>query len=135
MTVNCMAHILNFSAKALLLGMTLVNEDERTRETDIEDKGSGKNDDDVGLEENKVAQTVLKVHSTSFPIPVVADTDRLQVRRVAVLVNSSPQQQESFLNLQTSRPHVLPVCDIRTWWNSTFLILIRTLCLQCIIEV
>jgi hypothetical protein len=76
MTVNCMAHILNLSAKALLLGMTLVDEDERTSETDIEDEGSGEDDNDVSLVEDGVAPTVLKVHCPSFSKPVVADTDR-----------------------------------------------------------
>ncbi len=65
----------------------------------------------------------------------MVDANIVQVRRLAVLINSSPQRRETFLNLQTARPQVLPIRDVRTRWNSTFLMLIRALRLRSTIEV
>ncbi|KAK9847191.1 hypothetical protein MYU51_020359 [Penicillium brevicompactum] len=49
-------------------------------------------------------------------------TDR--VRNLAIYINASPQRRESFYNLQTEEPKLVPIQDVRTRWNSTFLMLL-----------
>jgi hypothetical protein len=61
MTVNCMAHDLKLSAKALLLRLRLVDELEDLFQTDMENALPVVSDDkDVDVE-GEVAETVVKV--------------------------------------------------------------------------
>ncbi|KAJ5460955.1 uncharacterized protein N7458_002507 [Penicillium daleae] len=53
-----------------------------------------------------------------------------KVRKVAVYINKSPQRRESFIRLQTKEPKLMPIQDIKTRWNSTFLMLRRAKRLQ-----
>ncbi|KAJ5117352.1 hypothetical protein N7448_010984 [Penicillium atrosanguineum] len=46
-----------------------------------------------------------------------------KVRNLAIFVNASPQRREAFLSLQTEEPRLIPIQDVRTRWNSTFLML------------
>jgi hypothetical protein len=48
-----------------------------------------------------------------------------KVRYLAIYVNASPQRRETFCNLQTSSVKLVPIQDVRTRWNSTFLMLRR----------
>lgn len=48
-----------------------------------------------------------------------------KVRYLAVYVNASHQRRETFYNLQTSSMKLVPIQDVRTRWNSTFLMLRR----------
>ncbi|KAF7174239.1 hypothetical protein CNMCM6106_008367 [Aspergillus hiratsukae] len=43
----------------------------------------------------------------------------------AVFINASPQRREAFLGLQAEDPKLVPIQDVRTRWNSTFLMLRR----------
>lgn len=45
-------------------------------------------------------------------------------------INKSPQRRESFVKLQTKEPKLMPIQDVRTRWNSTFLMLRRARRLQ-----
>ncbi|CAI7665250.1 unnamed protein product, partial [Penicillium manginii] len=56
----------------------------------------------------------------------IADTLN-KVRGLAVYINGSPQRKEAFLNLQSNNAGIrlLPIQDVRTRWNSTFLMLRR----------
>lgn len=54
----------------------------------------------------------------------------IQVRNLAIYINASPQRRESFYNLQTEEPKLVPIQDVRTRWNSTFLMLRRAKRLQ-----
>jgi ribosomal protein S15P/S13E len=49
-------------------------------------------------------------------------------------VNASPQRREAFIALQTKEPRLIPIQDVRTRWNSTFLMLSRAKKLQSIID-
>ncbi|EED18968.1 hypothetical protein TSTA_126760 [Talaromyces stipitatus ATCC 10500] len=49
---------------------------------------------------------------------------------LAIYINTSPQRQESFYNLQTKEPKLVPIQDVATQWNSTFLMLVRAKKLQ-----
>ena len=44
-----------------------------------------------------------------------------KVRYVAIYVNASPQRRVTFYNLQTTNVKLVPIQDVRTRWNSTFL--------------
>jgi len=48
-----------------------------------------------------------------------------KVRYLAIYVNASPQRRETFYNLQTTAVKLVPIQDVRTRWNSTFLMLRR----------
>ncbi|OQD76768.1 hypothetical protein PENANT_c118G07329 [Penicillium antarcticum] len=61
----------------------------------------------------------------------IVDTLR-KVRNFAVWINASPQRLESFVNLQSEEPKLFPIQDVRTRWNSTFLMLRRAKRLQSI---
>ncbi|RAQ55326.1 hypothetical protein AFGD_012605 [Aspergillus flavus] len=48
-----------------------------------------------------------------------------QVRFLAVYINASPQRREAFNNLQPDGPKLVPIQDVLTRWNPTFLMLRR----------
>ncbi|KAJ5159352.1 HAT dimerization, partial [Penicillium coprophilum] len=50
----------------------------------------------------------------------------IKIRGLAILINTSPQRRDDFFRLQTNRAKLAPIQDIRTRWNSTFLMLRRT---------
>ncbi|KAJ6034170.1 hypothetical protein N7460_009987 [Penicillium canescens] len=54
----------------------------------------------------------------------IADTLN-KVRGLAVFINGSPQRKEAFLNLKSNRQKLVPIQDVCTRWNSTFLMLRR----------
>jgi hypothetical protein len=55
-----------------------------------------------------------------------------KLRGLAVFINASPQRREAFLGLQDKEPRLIPIQDIRTRWNSTFLMLNRAKRLQLV---
>jgi hypothetical protein len=60
-------------------------------------------------------------------------TDTLdKVRRLAIYINASPQRREEFLKLQQDKDgnQLVPIQDVRTRWNSTYLMLQRAKRLQ-----
>ncbi|KAI2734874.1 hypothetical protein DTO013E5_9593 [Penicillium roqueforti] len=52
-----------------------------------------------------------------------------KIRGLAVFINASPQRREAFMALQPE-PALIPIQDVRTRWNSTFLMLNRAKKLQ-----
>ncbi|KAA8649409.1 uncharacterized protein ATNIH1004_005310 [Aspergillus tanneri] len=57
-----------------------------------------------------------------------------KIRELAVFINASPQRREAFLTLQTTEPKLVPIQDVRTRWNSTFLMLNRARKLQSVFD-
>ncbi|KAJ5413745.1 hypothetical protein N7509_000372 [Penicillium cosmopolitanum] len=53
-----------------------------------------------------------------------------KIRELAVFINASPQRRDAFQSLQTTPIRLLPIQDLRTRWNSTFLMLDRAKRLQ-----
>ncbi|KAJ5987703.1 hypothetical protein N7481_002913 [Penicillium waksmanii] len=47
------------------------------------------------------------------------------IRSFAIFINASPQRRELFLNLQETELKLAPIQDVRTRWNSTYLMLRR----------
>ena len=52
------------------------------------------------------------------------------MRRLAVSINRSSNRRETFLSLQPKEKAVVPIQDVRTRWNSTYLMLQRAKRLQ-----
>lgn len=46
-----------------------------------------------------------------------------KARNLAIYINTSPQRREHFLKLQNKQPTLVPIQDVRTRWNSTYLML------------
>ncbi|KAJ5300184.1 hypothetical protein N7508_007427 [Penicillium antarcticum] len=59
----------------------------------------------------------------------IADTLK-KIRGLAVFINASPQRREAFMALQTKEPRLIPIQDVQTRWNSTFMMLNRAKRLQ-----
>lgn len=55
-----------------------------------------------------------------------------KVRYLAIYINASPQRRETFYNLQTANVKLVPIQDVKTRWNSTFLMLRRAKRLRAI---
>lgn len=55
-----------------------------------------------------------------------------QVRGLAVFINASPQRRDTFRSLQIEGSKLLPIQDVKTRWNSTFLMLRRAKRLQLV---
>ncbi|KAJ5300123.1 hypothetical protein N7508_007366 [Penicillium antarcticum] len=61
----------------------------------------------------------------------IADTlKKSKIRGLAVFINASPQRREAFMALQTKEPRLIPIQDVQTRWNSTFMMLNRAKRLQ-----
>ncbi|EYE89961.1 uncharacterized protein EURHEDRAFT_436400, partial [Aspergillus ruber CBS 135680] len=57
-----------------------------------------------------------------------------KIRSLAIYINASPQRREAFYNLQKEEPKLAPIQDVKTRWNSTFLMLRRAKRLQFIFD-
>ncbi|KAJ5456130.1 uncharacterized protein N7458_003713 [Penicillium daleae] len=53
-----------------------------------------------------------------------------KVRSLAIYINASPQRRETFYNLQIGDEKLAPIQDVKTRWNSIFLMLRRAKRLQ-----
>jgi hypothetical protein len=102
--IPCMAHVMQLSLNRLLGQM----------------KANPQNDtvDMVWSEElNQSAHTRAKKRN-------IANT-LYKVRNLAIYINASSQRRAAFLKLQAKQPGLVPIQDVRTRWNSTFLMLQR----------
>lgn len=108
--IPCMAHVIQLSLNELLHRI----------------KAKPKNDtvDIVWTDELQKASTQRGQKGD------IANTlDR--VRRLAIYINGSPQRRAEFLRLQSMEPsQLVPIQDVRTRWNSTYLMLQRAKRLQ-----
>ncbi|KAJ5379647.1 uncharacterized protein N7496_002075 [Penicillium cataractarum] len=91
----CMAHVIQLSLNALLGKMEAVPKNDKEEVEWIEAENNARRE------------------------------NREIVRRLAVWINKSSQRREAFLNLQAKEPKLLPMQDVKTRWNSTFLMLRR----------
>lgn len=107
--IPCMAHVMQLSLKQLL-GQMKANPQNDTAEM-------------VWSEElNQAACQRAKKQD-------IANT-LCKARNLAIYINASPQRRDAFLKLQTKQPTLVPIQDVRTRWNSTFLMLQRAKRLQ-----
>ncbi|KAJ9480686.1 hypothetical protein VN97_g12853 [Penicillium thymicola] len=102
--VPCLAHVIQLSLVELLGKI----------------KASPKNDN-TELEWSEDRVRSLRARQQKRDI-----TDTLnKVRGLAVFINGSPQRKEAFLKLESNGQKLIPIQDVRTRWNSTFLMLRR----------
>lgn len=109
--IPCMAHVIQLSLNELLHG--------------IKAKPTNDTVDTVWTEEHKKASMQRSRKGD------IANT-LYKVRNLAIYINASPQRRRQFLGLQNNQsgPQLVPIQDVRTRWNSTYLMLQRTKRLQ-----
>ncbi|KAJ5471453.1 hypothetical protein N7530_008810 [Penicillium desertorum] len=102
--IPCLAHIIQLSLGQLLARIKAVplNESAETRWTEKQSKLAQEN-----AKQSQISSTLNKV------------------RYLAIYVNVSPQRRETFYNLQAANVKIVPIQDVKTRWNSTFLMLRR----------
>jgi hypothetical protein len=104
--IPCLAHVIQLSLNELLGSIKAVprNETTETRWTDEQSSSARAN---AQSRQQKISATLNKV------------------RYLAIYVNASPQRRDTFYNLQTTEKKLVPIQDVKTRWNSTFLMLRR----------
>lgn len=111
--VSCIAHVIQLSLKQLLGQM----------------KAEPKNNT------TQVEWTESQDQSVRFRHQKREIIDTLnKLRSLAIFINASPRRREAFYSLQTDPTVLVPIQDIRTRWNSTFLILRRAKRLQSVLD-
>ena len=107
--IPCLAHVIQLSLKQLL-GQMKANPQNDTVEM-------------IWTEElNQAAQ------QRSRKLDIANTLNK--ARSLAIYINASPQRRDNFLKLQTNQPTLVPIQDVRTRWNSTYLMLQRAKRLQ-----
>ncbi|KAG0160749.1 hypothetical protein PDIDSM_8279 [Penicillium digitatum] len=109
--IPCLAHVIQLSLNQLLARIKAVplNESAETRWTEKQSRLAQEN-----AKQSQISSTLNKV------------------RYLAIYVNASPQRRETFYNLQTTNIKIVPIQDVKTRWNSTFLMLRRAKRLRAI---
>jgi hypothetical protein len=104
--IPCLAHVIQLSLNQLLGHIKAVPLNE-TAETKWTEQQSSKAQANAQHQKQEISYTLNKI------------------RYLAIYVNASPQRRETFNNLQTKDPKLMPIQDVKTRWNSTFLMLRR----------
>jgi hypothetical protein len=104
--IPCLAHVIQLSLQQLL-GRIKANPLNESAETKWTEKQSRLAKLNAQHQVREISYTLNKV------------------RFLAIYVNASPQRREIFYNLQTTDVKLVPIQDVRTRWNSTFLMLRR----------
>ncbi|OQE58765.1 hypothetical protein PENNAL_c0360G08151, partial [Penicillium nalgiovense] len=107
--VPCIAHVIQLSLKDLL-GQLKANPKNEMAETEWSEA------------------CVQSLRATQQKREIVNTLNK--IRSLAIYINSSPQRREAFYNLQIEEPKLVPIQDVKTRWNSTFLMLRRAKRLQ-----
>ncbi|OQE11891.1 hypothetical protein PENFLA_c070G01346 [Penicillium flavigenum] len=111
--IPCLAHVIQLSLKKLL-GEMKANPNNESHER----------------EWSEARSKALRANRRRKEISDTLD----RVRDLAIYINGSPQRREVFLSLQTKPPKLVPIQDVRTRWNSTYLMLRRIKKLQRVID-
>jgi hypothetical protein len=104
--IPCLAHVIQLSLQQLL-GRIKANPLNESAETKWTEKQSRLAKLNAQHQVREISYTLNKV------------------RFLAIYVTASPQRREIFYNLQTTDVKLVPIQDVRTRWNSTFLMLRR----------
>lgn len=102
--IPCLAHVIQLSLNRLLARIKAVpsNESAETMWSESQSRLAREN-----AQQCQISSTLNKV------------------RYLAIYINASPQRRETFYNLQTTNIKIVPIQDVKTRWNSTFLMLRR----------
>ena len=101
-----LAHVIQLSLNQLLGHIKAVPENETT-ETKWTDQQSKMAQQNAQQQQRGISSTLNKI------------------RYLTIYMNASPQRRESFYNLQPQKVKIAPIQDVKTRWNSTFLMLRR----------
>ncbi|KAG0157964.1 hypothetical protein PDIDSM_5476 [Penicillium digitatum] len=104
--ILCLAHVIQLSLNQLLDRLKAVPQNDTT-ETKWSDRQSILAKANAQSENRSISHTLNKV------------------RYLAVYIRASPQRREAFVSLQPSEQALMPLQDVKTRWNSTFLMLRR----------
>lgn len=109
--ISCLAYVIQLSLNQLLARIKAVpsNESIETKWTESQSRLAKEN-----AKQCQISSTLNKV------------------RYLAIYINASPQRREIFYNLQTTNIKIVPIQDVKTRWNSTFLMLRRAKRLRAI---
>jgi hypothetical protein len=102
----CLAHVIQLSLNQLLDRLKAVPLNDTT-ETKWTDRQSTLAKANAQFQNREISYTLNKV------------------RYLAVYIRASPQRREAFIKLQSQEQKLMPIQDVRTRWNSTFLMLRR----------
>lgn len=104
--IPCLAHVIQLSLNRLLARIKAVpsNDSAETKWTE---------------KQSRLAQVNAKPRTCQI------SSTLNKIRYLAIYVNASPQRRETFYNLQTTNVKIVPIQDVKTRWNSTFLMLRR----------
>ena len=114
--VPCLAHVIQLSLKQLLGQM------KAEPKNDIAQKDWSDHQEQSPRNRPQQAAIIGSLNKVRHPMFLaMSELNMYKVRRLAIFVNASPQRREQFCELQTEVPKLVPIQDIRTRWNSTFL--------------
>ncbi|KAJ5751474.1 uncharacterized protein N7511_008439 [Penicillium nucicola] len=106
--IPCLAHVIQLSLNQLLSRIKAgpTNDSTETKWTE---------------KQSNLARQNAKQQSDSYQISSTLN----KIRFLAVYINASPQRRETFCGLQITDIKIVPIQDVRTRWNSTYLMLRR----------
>lgn len=106
--IPCLAHVIQLSLTQLLSRLKAVPQNETTETRWTEEQGTTAR---ANANRREISHTLKKI------------------RALAVYIRASPQRRDSFIQLQTKGqppgPGIMLVQDVKTRWNSTYLMLRR----------
>ena len=102
--IPCLTHVIQLCLNQLLDRLKAVpqNDTAKTKWTDQQSSAMKAN---ARYQKREISSTLNKI------------------RYLAMYIHVSPQRRETFLQLQPREPRLVPIKDVRTRWNSTFLML------------
>jgi hypothetical protein len=109
--IPCLAHVIQLSLDQLLGHIKAVPKNDAT-ETKWTDQQSRMAQENAQQHQRGICSTLNKI------------------RYLAIYINASPQRRETFYGFQTQKVKLAPIQDVKTRWNSTFLMLRRAKRLQ-----
>jgi len=104
--IPCLAHVIQLSLNQLLDRLQVVPENETT---------------ETKWTEHQI--TLVKANAQSRKRDISHTLKR--IRSLAVFIRASSQRRDSFISLQPPGQGLMPLQDVKTRWNSTFLMLRR----------
>ncbi|KAJ5318395.1 hypothetical protein N7476_004815 [Penicillium atrosanguineum] len=113
--VPCLTHVIQLSLNGLL-GQMKANPTNETTEIRWTSERSQLSQVNARTKKRDITRTLNKV------------------RNLAIYINASPQRRDAFSKLQTDAIKLVPLQDVKTRWNSTFLMLRRAERLRSIFD-
>lgn len=126
--VPCIMHVMQLSLKDLL-GAIKIDPKNTEAESEWSDSRTKSLQSSLGQSSKNIKATLKKVSASLYTDYQIV-TYFSKIRDLAVFINASPQHRNSFRAIQLKEPKLLPIQDVCTCWNSTFLMLNRARKLQ-----